>query len=185
MAEEKIFTIPLRRKFIIHPKYRRLKAAVRATRDFLVKNLKTDKIKLGKYLNLKLHEHGRKNPPHEIKVKVWKDADFYKAELIDAPIEVTKEEKKLEEKIKEPVKEVKPEVKPEVTEIRESKITEKKEEIEEEKEEVLKHPRTKKVKKEKLEPKRKVKGAKKAGERERKKEIFSKTQKPTHEKKKS
>lgn len=185
MAEEKIYTIPLRRSFIIYPRYKRLKVAVRATREYLIKHLKSDKVKIGKYLNLKLHEHGRKDPPHHVQVKVLKDGDFYKAELIDAPLEVTKEEKKLEEKIKEPVKEVKPELKPaEIKEVREPKVTEEKEKLEEEKEEVLKHPRYKKVKVEKTE-KRKVTGPKKAGEREHKKEIFSKSQKPFHEKKKS
>lgn len=185
MAEEKIFTIPLRRKFLIYPRYRRLKIAVRATRNFLVKHLKSDKIKLGKYLNLKLHERGRKNPPKYIKLKVWKEDDFYKAELIDAPIETIKEEKKLEEKVKEPAKEIKPELKTEVKDIQDSRAIKEKEELEKEKKKVLKHPKEKKVKVGKLEPKRKVKGAKKAGEREHKKEIFSKTRKPAHEKKKS
>lgn len=177
MAEqEKIFTIPLRKKFGVYPRWRRLKIAVRATRDFLVKNLKTENVKIGKYLNLELHKHGRKHPPHHIQVKVWKEKDVYHAELVNAPQEKIVEEPK--EKKKE-----KPELKEQITQVTKAEAT--KESIEEEKKEVLKHPEEKKTKKEHLGVKRKVKGAQKRGELEHKKEVFSKSQKPSHEKKKS
>jgi len=174
MAEnELIFTIPLRKKFGIYPPWRRVRVAVRTTRSFLFKHLKTTDVKLGKYLNLKLHEHGRKRPPHHIQVKVWKEKDVYHAELINAPIEKAPEKK-----------EAKPESRPEAKAAEVTKEETKKEALEEERKEVLKHPEEKEVKKEKPEVKRKVKGAQKAGEMTRKKEIFSKTQKPKHEKKK-
>ena len=172
----------MRRKFALYPPWRRVKIAVRTTRSFLKKHLKTEDIKLGKFLNLELHKHGRKKPPHHIQVKVWKDKDTYHAEWINAPAEKPPEEKKKEAP--------KPEAKPEAA-VEEKKPgvkieeTTTKEKLEEEKKEVLKHPpKEKKERAAKPEVKRKVKGAQKAGEMQHRKEVFSKTQKPAHEKKK-
>src|SRR3989338_7274824 len=98
MAIERIYNIPLRREWLKAPKYKRAKKAVNAVKKFLAKHMKDENVKLGKYLNLKLWEHGIKNPPHHIHVKVTKD-DSGKvfAEIIGAP-----EEKKetVEEKLK-------------------------------------------------------------------------------------
>ena len=151
-----------------------MKVAVKTTRSFLRQHLKTSDVKLGKFLNLKLHEHGRKQPPHHTQVKVWKEKEVYHAELVGAPIEKPVEEQK-EKKTAVP-QEPKPESIPKEEATRET--------LEKEKKEVLKHPDKHKVKHEPLEVKRKVKGAQKAGEMQHKKEVFSKTQKPAHEKKK-
>ena len=156
--QEKIFTIPLRRHFRIYPRWRRTKVAVRATREFLQHHLKTEEVKLGKFLNLELHAQGRKQPPAQVKVKVWKEKDVFFAEIIGAPQE-KEPEGKTEKKTE----------KPEVT-----KST-KEETI---KEEVMKKPEAPKVKPPKPEVKRKVKGAEKRGEMEHHKEVFPKDQKP-------
>lgn len=169
MAEERIYTINLRRELAKVPDYQRAKKAVKATRAFLIKHMKTDNVLIGKYLHEKLMSRGRKNPPHKIQVKVWKDDKKVKAELVGAP-EEKKEEivekkglgKKIVEKIAGKERET-------------EKEAEKKE-----KEEILQKPD---VKKEKEIPEEKhVK--KKDAEKARKKEVFTKSEKPHHEKKK-
>ncbi len=90
MAIERIYNIPIRKDWLNVPKYKRAKKAVRVVREFLAKNMKTelDNVKLGKYLNLKVWEHGIKSPPHHIKVKVTKDdSGKVYAEIVTAPVE--------------------------------------------------------------------------------------------------
>lgn len=134
MAEEKIYTIPLRREFLKAPKYKRSKRAISAIRNFLIRHMKADEVKIGKYLNLEIFKHGRKNPPPRIKVKAVKDKikvkdkemEIVKVELINAPVEV-KEEK------------IEKETKQEEVKVQETKQEEKIEKQEKEKKEVLEH----------------------------------------------
>jgi large subunit ribosomal protein L31e len=140
MAEERIYVIPLRKKFLKVPIYRRSEKAVSLIKSFLMKHMKVEVVKIGKYLNLEIMKHGRKNPPGKIKVKAVKDKvkvkekeiEVVKAELINAPAEVKKEEAKSEKKEEIKVQE-------------ESKKEEVKTEKEEkEKKEVLEHARLEK-----------------------------------------
>jgi len=95
IAVEREYIIPLRKEFQKTPKYKRAKKAVTAIKEFLSKHMKSENVKLGKYLNLKVWEHGMKNPPHKVKVKVEKyDDGLVKAELVGAPIKKPKQEKK-------------------------------------------------------------------------------------------
>jgi len=105
---EREYIIPLRKEFQKAPKYKRAKKTIKALKEFLAKHMKSDNIKLGKYLNLKVWEHGIKNPPHKIKVKAEKfDDGLVKAELVGAPVEKPKEEKKKTTPKKEEKKEIK------------------------------------------------------------------------------
>jgi len=134
MAEERIYIIPLRKEFIKAPSYKKTKRALSAIKSFLIRHMKAEEVKIGKYLNLELWKHGRKNPPPRIKIKAVKDIIkvkdrdiiVVKAELINAPIEIAekKEEKK---KVKEQVQ------------VEEKKLEDKVEKLEEEKKEVLEH----------------------------------------------
>ena len=94
MAEDLIYNVPLRREWLKVPRYRRTKKAVRALREFISKHTKVEDVRIGKYLNLRLWEHGRKNPPHKITVKVTKEKDFVRVELPDAPKEKVEEPRK-------------------------------------------------------------------------------------------
>ena len=102
MVEERIHTINLRKTYLKVPRYKRAQKAIRAIREYVKKHSKNDNVKIGKYLNLLMWSHGRKNPPVRVKVKFIydkekikdKDVDFVKVELIDAPEEVKKEEPK-------------------------------------------------------------------------------------------
>lgn len=102
---ERTYTIPLRREYLKVPKYKRAKKAITAIKQFLQKHMKSDEVKLGKELNLKIWERGIKNPPHHIKVMVKKDSEgIVKAELFgfeykDKKVEKKKEPETLKEKL--------------------------------------------------------------------------------------
>ena len=108
MAEEKTlkrtYNVPLRKEFLKVPKYKRAKKAVKALKQFLIKHMKSDNVKIGKYLNDEIWKHGIKNPPHHVKLNAIKDKEgLVTAELVGAPVvekeeEETKGEKK-EEKV--------------------------------------------------------------------------------------
>jgi ribosomal protein L31E len=149
MVEEKVFNIPLRG---VHEKQRRRRAsnAIKLIRDFLIKNTKTENIKIGKSINDAIWKGGIQSPPRKVRVHVIKEEDVIYAELLGVEIKTPskeevkkKEEKKKEkkEKIKEERKErkkktIQEEIKEEVEgKPKEEKIEEKKEKIEEKAEE--------------------------------------------------
>ncbi len=102
---ERVYIIPLRRKFQTAPMYRRAKRAVNALREFLMKHMKVDdpsKVKIGRNLNLKIWEKGIKNPPAKVKVNVVKDDEgIVRAELVgfvfEEPVKQMEKKKKPEE----------------------------------------------------------------------------------------
>ncbi len=130
--EERIYTIPLRKEFLKVPKWKRTKKSVIAVRQFLVKHMKSDNVKIGKYLNQELWNRGMKNPPCRVKVKVTKDKDnVVRAELVNVPVEKVKVKKGKEEpKIKKELEKLEKKTE----DIKEKKV----DELKKEKEEVLK-----------------------------------------------
>ena len=142
---ERVYNIPLRRETLKVPPFKKANKAVKTVRQFISRHMKSDNVIIGKYLNLKIWEHGMKNPPHHVKINASKD-DKGKVfvELVDAP----KEKPKVEEKkkaVKEEEKEAKPEQKleKEIEERKEEKTEEAKkierEEIKELQKEHQKH----------------------------------------------
>jgi len=120
---ERTYNIPLRSEWLKVSRYKRAKKAAKAVREFLMKHMKSENVKIGKHLNLKLWEHGIKNPPHHIKVNAVKyDDGLVKTELFGFKIE--EEKKEIKEKAKKAEEEVKKEL----------GLGEKKEEAKEEKE---------------------------------------------------
>jgi large subunit ribosomal protein L31e len=92
--DEKTFNIPLRSEFRKVPRYKRAKKASAAARQFLIRHMKTDDVKMGKMMNLAIWERGIKNPPHHIKVHAIKDdKGVARAELVGYPIQEEKKEK--------------------------------------------------------------------------------------------
>jgi len=160
MAEkERIYNVPLRKEWLKVPIYERTPKAVRALKEFMQKHMKTEDVKLGKYLNKELWKRGNRHPPHKVNVTAkWveeKDKKYVEVELVGAPEEEKKEEEKkkgllgkLKGKKKEEAKEEKKEekkeeeAKPEKKE--EVKKEEKKEEKPAEKKETKKTPKEKK-----------------------------------------
>ncbi len=94
MAEEKIFIINLRREFSKKPNYKRSKKAVTAVKEYIQKHLKVDDVKIGKNLNLKIWERGRKNPPPKIKVKAVVEEDIAYVELPEFEFDIHRAEEK-------------------------------------------------------------------------------------------
>ena len=88
---ERTLTINVRKQVIKVPAYRRAKKAVTAVREFLQQHMKSDNVKLGKYLNLKLWEHGIKNPTMRVTVVAKKDdKGMVTAELPSIPVKKQK-----------------------------------------------------------------------------------------------
>ncbi|MFP4111756.1 MAG: 50S ribosomal protein L31e [Candidatus Woesearchaeota archaeon] len=84
---EREYNIPLRREFQKVPIYKKSKKASTAVREFLVKHMKSENIKIGNHLNEKIWENGIRNPPHHVLVKVTKNEDgSVFAELKEKPV---------------------------------------------------------------------------------------------------
>ena len=101
MAEEKItrtYTVPLRRGFNETPRYKRTNKAVRVLREFLVKHMKSENIRLGDKLNELIWTKGIKNPPPRVKITVTKDKEgIVRAELEGTEYKDFKQQDKKEE----------------------------------------------------------------------------------------
>ncbi|MFH1821175.1 MAG: 50S ribosomal protein L31e [Methanobacteriota archaeon] len=74
MPEEKIFVIPLG-EVKRAPHYKRARRAAKIVREYLVRHMKSEEIKLDPKINEKLFERGVKKPPTKIRVKAIKDED--------------------------------------------------------------------------------------------------------------
>ena len=110
MAEEKIFTIPLREVFA-KSRVRRAEDASKLVRKFLVRHMKSDNVKIGKSINESIWEKGIQKPPRKVRVHAVKEEDTVYAELLGVEIKTpSKEElKKKEQKKKEKKEKIKEE----------------------------------------------------------------------------
>jgi len=113
MAEEKIFTIPLREAFD-KPRTNRARIAKDIVRNYLIRHMKSENVKLGKTINEEIWKRGIQKPPRRIRIHAVIEADVVYSELLGTEIKTPskeeqskKEEKKKEkrEKIKEDRKE--------------------------------------------------------------------------------
>lgn len=93
---ERTYNVPLRREYQKVAYWKRTKKAVTAMRQFIIKHMKSENVKLGKELNDKLWQHGIRNPPHHVKITVTKNEQGeVRAELFGVTTkEVKKENKK-------------------------------------------------------------------------------------------
>ena len=100
-AVKRTLTINIRKEILKVPRYKRAKKAVTAVREFLQQHMKAaeENVKIGKYLNLKIWEHGIKNPLTRITVLAKKDdKGVVTAELPNIPIKKQKPVKAKAEK---------------------------------------------------------------------------------------
>ncbi len=109
MAETKekpegvVYTIPLRKAFKKAEK-KRTPYAARLIRNYLKKHTKAEEIKLGRKLNEKVWERGIRKPPRRVRVKVMKEGNVAKVELLGFEYEefkalAKKEKKGMKEKL--------------------------------------------------------------------------------------
>lgn len=138
---ERNYNIPLRIATLKSPFHKKAKKAISTVKIFISKHMKTKEVKIGQFLNLKIWEHGMRNPPNLVKVTAAKDdKGVVFVELAGAP----KPQPKAEETKKSGKKETKPEgkVEAEFKEIKEEKAEEAKEIQKEEIKEMQKeHPK--------------------------------------------
>ncbi len=75
MVEElkRTYVVPLRRRFVNTPKYKRTNKAVRVLKEFIIKHMKAESVKLGPALNDFLWVKGIKNPPGKVTVDAERD----------------------------------------------------------------------------------------------------------------
>ncbi len=146
MAEEqkntlvREYVIPLRRFWIILPKYRRASRAAKTIKQFIAKHMKvperdTDNVKLDIYLNNEIWHRGIRSPPSKIKVRAIKEGNIVKVELAELP-EKLKFLKARHEKMHKPAEKKKVEEKPaeaKAAEKQEKTDEQKKDEVEKEK----------------------------------------------------
>ena len=93
MAEEKKilereYIIPLRRKCLHTPRYKKVPKAIKIVKQFIAKHmtLRDDdlrKVKIDRYLNEQLWFRGIRNPPAKIKVKAKKENGEVYVELVE------------------------------------------------------------------------------------------------------
>lgn len=116
---ERTYVVPLRRGWLKASRYRRAKKAVNTLKEFLVKHMKSEDVRLGPSINLEIWKHGMRNPPSRVKINVSKDdKGVVRAELFGAKAEkseVKKDVKKVDATVEVspvPKQEVKSEKKP-------------------------------------------------------------------------
>ena len=81
MAEEKIYTIPIRNTAKVKARGKRTRHAVSVVRKYLEKYAKAKTIKIGSKLNEEIWSRGNKKPPASVRVKAVIDAGVLKVEL--------------------------------------------------------------------------------------------------------
>ena len=105
MAEKKIvlersYTVPLRRGFLKAPGWERTRKAVAVLITFSKRHMKSDDVRIGRYVNELIWKNGGKNPPSKVKVDMVKfDDGSVSVELSGAPKVAKKKTKKPKEKI--------------------------------------------------------------------------------------
>jgi len=102
---EREYVIPLKRRVLKVPRYRRAKKAVRTIKEFVAKHMRVEnrdlnKVKIDRYLNNEIWFRGIKNPPSKIKVKAVKKDGIVEVKLAEIP-EKVKWDMKKDEKRKE------------------------------------------------------------------------------------
>ena len=151
MADEKVFTIPLRDAYN-EQRTKRSKVAINIVRDFLKRHMKSEKISIGDSINKEVWSRGIQKPPRRIRIHALKENDVVYAELLDVDIktpsaeevkEKEEKEKEKKEKIKEDRKERRKMTIQEELEAEEGKLIE-----EPEKEEKKEEPKPKEKKEE-------------------------------------
>lgn len=87
---EREYIIPLREKSRVVPRYKKTPKAIKTIKEFVAKHMKVEnrdlnKVKIDKDLNQFMWARGIRKHPHKIKVKVTKEGENIKVELVDYP----------------------------------------------------------------------------------------------------
>ena len=96
---ERMYIIPIKRKVLNVPRWRRAKKAMKVIREFVRRHMKTNEVKIDTKINELIWQFGGKDVPSKIKVIVSKEEkeNVAKVKLFE---EKKKGEKKEEKKVK-------------------------------------------------------------------------------------
>ena len=72
--ETRIDTVNVGRAWVT-PRYRRTDRVIGMIREFAIKSMKSDEVKLDQDLNRQIWRRGKTNPPRKIRLKLVKDED--------------------------------------------------------------------------------------------------------------
>lgn len=75
IQEERIYNVPLAKKWAPAPKWNRTKKAVKILKEFVTRHMKPEVIYIDPEVNQRLWENGIKNPPRKIRVRVTKSTE--------------------------------------------------------------------------------------------------------------
>lgn len=128
MVKERVYTVPLRKSWLKAPKWRRSKRAANYLKEFLSKHTDSEEVKLSRWINEIIWQHGGKNPPGKLKVKVTKEDEVWKADLAELPERakrIIEQKKKMERKRKKKLERLKESVGPKKEEEEEEEDKEK------------------------------------------------------------
>ncbi|HEY7082177.1 MAG TPA: 50S ribosomal protein L31e [Nitrososphaeraceae archaeon] len=71
-SESRVYTINLGKAWIT-PSYKRTDRVINMIREFAIKHMKTEDVKLDQDLNRHVWSNGKTNPPRKVRVKMVKD----------------------------------------------------------------------------------------------------------------
>jgi large subunit ribosomal protein L31e len=97
----RVYTINLGKAWLT-PRYRRTDRVMNMVREFAVKNMKSDEVKIDQDLNRHIWARGKTNPPRKVRVKMVKDEDdIVTVSLYEEAVEEMAEEKNEEDDTEE------------------------------------------------------------------------------------
>ncbi len=93
----RVYTINLGKAWLT-PRYRRTDRVINMVREFAVKNMKSDEVKIDQDLSRHIWAKGKTNPPRKVRVKMVKDDDdIVTVSLYEEAAEMAEEEEREEE----------------------------------------------------------------------------------------
>jgi large subunit ribosomal protein L31e len=97
----RVYTVNLGKAWLT-PRYRRTDRVVNMVREFAIKNMQSDEIKIDQDLNRHIWNRGKTNPPRKVRVKMVKDEDdVVTVTLYEEATELAEAEEKEEEEEQE------------------------------------------------------------------------------------
>jgi large subunit ribosomal protein L31e len=93
----RVYTINLGKAWLT-PRYRRTDRVINMVREFAVKNMKSDEVKIDQDLSRHIWSRGKTNPPRKVRVKMVKDEDdLVTVSLYEEAVEMAEEKEEKEE----------------------------------------------------------------------------------------
>jgi large subunit ribosomal protein L31e len=93
----RVYTINLGKAWLT-PRYRRTDRVMNMVREFAIKNMKSDEVKIDQDLGRHIWARGKTNPPRKVRVKMVKDEDdIVTVSLYEEAVETEEEEEEKED----------------------------------------------------------------------------------------